>query len=60
MSCDDFRLSRRRFLAGATALLGGAAVSGMIGDIFTQTAFAAPGGNTLVVPACAADVMACP
>ena len=45
MSCDDFRLSRRRFLAGATALLGGAAVSGMIGDIFTQTAFAAPGGN---------------
>ena len=49
MSCDDFRSSRRRFLAGATALLGGAAVSGMIGDIFTQTAFAAPGGNTLVV-----------
>jgi uncharacterized protein (DUF1501 family) len=49
MSCDDFRVSRRRFLAGATALLGGAAVSGMIGDIFTQTAFAAPGGNTLVV-----------
>ena len=49
MSCDDFRLSRRRFLAGATALIGGAAVSGMIGDIFTQTAYAAPGGNTLVV-----------
>ena len=49
MSCDDFRLSRRRFLAGATALIGGAAVSGMIGDIFTQTAYGAPGGNTLVV-----------
>ena len=46
MSCDDFRVSRRRFLAGATALLGGAAVSGMIGDIFTQTAFAALSGTS--------------
>ena len=49
MSCDDFRLSRRRFLAGTGALIGGAAVSGMIGDVFTQTAYGAPGGNTLVV-----------
>ena len=48
-SCDDFRLSRRRFLATTGALIGGAAVSGMIGDIFTQTAYGAPGGNTLVV-----------
>ena len=29
--------------------LGGAAVSGMVGDVFTQTAYGAPGGNTLVV-----------
>ena len=49
MSCDDFRLSRRRFLAGTGALIGGAAVSGMVGDVFTQTAYGAPGGNTLVV-----------
>ena len=43
MSCDDFVVSRRRFLAGTTALLGGVAVSGMVGDIFTQTAYGAPG-----------------
>lgn len=49
MSCDDFAVSRRRFLAGTTALLGGVAVSGMVGDIFTQTAYGAPGSNTLVV-----------
>ena len=49
MSCDDFVVSRRRFLAGTTALLGGVAVSGMVGDIFTQTAYGAPGSNTLVV-----------
>jgi uncharacterized protein (DUF1501 family) len=49
MSCDDFTVSRRRFLAGASALLGGVAVSGMVGDIFTQTAYGAPGSNTLVV-----------
>jgi uncharacterized protein (DUF1501 family) len=48
-SCEDFRLSRRRFLATTGALIGGAAVSGMIGDVFTQTAYGAPGGNTLVV-----------
>ena len=42
-SCDDFVVSRRRFLAGTTALLGGVAVSGMVGDIFTQTAYGAPG-----------------
>src|SRR5918998_2908778 len=49
MSCDDFVVSRRRFLAGTTALLGGVAVSGMVGDIFTQTAYGAPGSNTLVM-----------
>ena len=49
MSCDDFTVSRRRFLAGTTALIGGVAVSGMVGDIFTQTAYGAPGSNTLVV-----------
>jgi uncharacterized protein (DUF1501 family) len=49
MSCDDFVVSRRRFLAGTSALLGGVAVSGMVGDIFTQTAYGAPGSNTLVV-----------
>jgi uncharacterized protein (DUF1501 family) len=49
MNCDDFVVSRRRFLAGASALLGGVAVSGMVGDIFTQTAYGAPGSNTLVV-----------
>ena len=49
MSCDDFSVSRRRFLAGTTAMLGGVAVSGMVGDIFTQTAYGAPGSNTLVV-----------
>ena len=49
MSCDDFVVSRRRFLAGTTALLGGVTVSGMVGDIFTQTAYGAPGSNTLVV-----------
>ena len=49
MSCEDFQVSRRRFLAGAGALLGGVAVSGMVGDIFTSTAYGAPGSNTLVV-----------
>lgn len=49
MSCDDFSVSRRRFLAGTTAMLGGVAVSGMVGDIFTQTAYGAPGSSTLVV-----------
>lgn len=49
MNCDDFTVSRRRFLAGTTALVGGVAVTGMVGDIFTQTAYGAPGSNTLVV-----------
>src|SRR5918997_530308 len=48
MSCDDFVVSRRRFLAGTTALLGGVAVSGMVGDIFTQTAYADPGSSARV------------
>ncbi len=47
--CDDFRVSRRRFLAGSGALVGGAVVSGMVGDVFTQTAYGAVGSNTLVV-----------
>ena len=49
MSCENFVVSRRRFLAGTTALLGGVAVSSMVGDVFTQTAYGAPGSNTLVV-----------
>lgn len=47
--CDDFRVSRRRFLAGTGALVGGAVVSGMVGDVFTQTAYGAVGSPTLVV-----------
>jgi len=48
--CSDSRGSRRTFLKGLTASAGAGVVTSMVGDVFTQTSFAAEtGGNVLVV-----------
>lgn len=48
--CPEFRASRRTFIKGLGAAFGSAVVTGVVGDVFTQTAFGATsGGNVLVV-----------
>ena len=48
--CTEFATSRRRFLQGASALVGGAALSTMGGGVFRQVAFGAgTADNVLVV-----------
>lgn len=48
--CPEFRSSRRSFLRGLGGALGSVVVSGVIGDVFSQTAFGATtSGNVLVV-----------
>lgn len=48
--CDDFRVSRRRFLKGSLGAAGSVAATALIGDVFTQVAYGAePGSNVLVV-----------
>lgn len=50
-ACSDFHTSRRKFLAGLGATAGGALVTGMVGDAFSQVAFGATAAspNVLVV-----------
>jgi len=48
--CPEFRATRRTFLKGLGGAVGSVALSGMIGEVFTQAAFGAGrGGNVLVV-----------
>lgn len=48
-SCSDFRASRRKFLAGMGAGVGGAMVTNLIGDAFQQVAFGATAASPNIV-----------
>jgi len=48
-ACPDFHSSRRRFLAGLGVVAGGAMVTGMVGDAFSQVAFGATSANPNVL-----------
>lgn len=47
--CDDFAVSRRRFLQGAAAVGGTAILTSLIGDTFTEVAFGAEANTNVLV-----------
>ncbi|MDQ3629214.1 MAG: DUF1501 domain-containing protein [Actinomycetota bacterium] len=48
-ACSDFHTSRRKFLAGLGATAGGALVTGLVGDAFSQVALGATAANPNVL-----------